>query len=94
MLSSFGDNRPVPDGFDGSPDYLDAVLGQWDEWFSPHDGLRMAEGLLRLLESTQDEGDGGTRVDNRSAVIAELTELAACLREAVNCGSKFRLVLG
>lgn len=84
-IGSFGDNRPVPEDFDGEPEELDELLGPWEEWFSAAEGLRTAAGLLTALrdEAEQDE-----------ELVEELQCLADCLRTAVDRGAEFRLEVG
>jgi hypothetical protein len=90
-FSSFGDNRPVPDRFNGDPDELSEALGPWNEWFLVGDGLRVVEGLLAAIGS----GAAGFRSSQDSAEVAtQLRELAACLSMAMLCGARFRLEMG
>lgn len=80
-FTSFGDNRPVPEDFDGDPDELEDLLGEWDEWFSPADGLHTLDALIAALASDPDADD----------LLYEVNELARCLRVAAAAGAQFRL---
>ncbi len=84
-ISSFGDNRDIPVGFDGTPDDLDEALGPWNDWFPTAEGLRTVEGLIAALRSDP-EG-----IEMPGEVIDELAELARALREAEKHGARFRL---
>jgi hypothetical protein len=87
-LSSFGDRREVPDGFDGGPDELEDVLGPWDEWFAISDGIQTVEGLIDLLRSNT---KAVRKVKNTEGVLTELEELLRCLRIAEKEKAEFRL---
>jgi hypothetical protein len=90
-LSAFGDNRPVPEGFDGDPDTLAEVLGPWDEWFPITEGIQTVEGLIRMLQSDRELA---RRVRLPEDVLAELEELRRCLRAAESKRTRFRLEMG
>lgn len=87
-ISSFGDNRPIPEGFDGDPDELDEILGPWDAWFPISEGLGCIEGLARILRAD------ASLVNASVDVIEELEGLASCLRKAGESASSFRLEVG
>jgi hypothetical protein len=90
-FSSFGDNRPIPAGFEGDPDELDDALGPFNEWFPAADGLRVVEGVSAAISS----GAAGVQsLRSRDQVVGELRDLAACLRPAAERGARFRLELG
>lgn len=80
-FTSFGDNRAVPPGFDGDPDELEELMGEWDEWFSATDGLRTVDALITALGSTAENRD----------LVEELSELRRCLNAAARAGVEFRL---
>ena len=90
-FSSFGDTRVVPVDFDGSPDDWADVMGTWDEWFSPVDGLRVVEAILNAFAESVDEAE---KLRGSTTVEAELIKLEACLSAAVESGSRFRLEIG
>ncbi len=88
LVSGFGDTRLVPEDFEGDPDELDDVMGPWTDWFSVSDGLKMTDALLGAL------GKPETNIElehDRSVVVAELEEVARCLRAAARAEVKWRL---
>ncbi|MCC9630112.1 hypothetical protein LOC68_17095 [Blastopirellula sp. JC732] len=89
-FSSFGDDRPIPEDFDGDEDDLDEALGPWDEWYSPAEGLKM---VIALIDAIAEEADFSEQLDFPDEVIAELTEMKRCLEAAVEQGVLFRLEL-
>lgn len=50
-FSGFGDNRAIPAEFDGSPEELEDMLGEWNEWSSIGEGLRTIEGILEEIRN-------------------------------------------
>lgn len=90
-FTSFGDNRGVPDDFDGDPDELDEVLGEWDEWFSIDDGLKTIDGLIQAIEN---DADMAARIEEPDYIRADLQELAKCLQIARTQCDQFRLEVG
>lgn len=89
LFTAFGDNREVPEDFNGDPDELDEVLGgDWDEWFSIDDGLRTIEGLIHAIEN---DADMAGRLENPDYIRADLQELAKRLRIAREENAEFRL---
>lgn len=89
-FSSFGDNREIPDDFDGPPSELDDILGEWDDWFEIENGLSTVDGLADAIEGND---EFRIRVPAPEAVVVELRDLSAQLREAGKQGAKFRLEL-
>lgn len=87
-FTAFGDNRDVPEDFDGDPDELDEILGEWDEWFSIDDGLRTIDGLIQAIEN---DADMAARIEDPDDICADLQELAKCLRIARDQNARFRL---
>lgn len=88
-LSSFGDNREIPEDFDGDPDELEELLGEWEEWFSIDDGLKTVDGLIHAIRNDRQIG---VRIAAPQSVIEGLESLAACLRVALEKnGVLFRL---
>lgn len=88
-LSSFADTRDVPDGFDGSREDLEELVGPWTDWFASADGARAVEALIPLLR----EDAEAHRFDDPAAVTDELESLLRSLRVAEAAGAKFRLEL-
>lgn len=84
-MSTFMDNREVPDDFDGAPEELDEAIGEWNEWFEPSAG---ADALEALAASVSDHQHG-------EALATELQDIARVLRIAAKkSGQRFRLELG
>ena len=86
-LSSFGDTRPVPDGFEGSPDDLREFRGPWDEWFPIDDAAQTVDGLIDALSSISIYRKKSEHVDE---LICELQELRRCFKVAGKHRAKFR----
>ena len=89
-LSAFGDNREVPDDFDGSPDELQDLLGPFDKWFDPAPAKTI---LLALADTIKQDRRAAKRLGNHEAVIDELLDLARALGIAAEKGAKFHLEL-
>ena len=87
LLTSFADDREPPPDFDGYPEDLAEALGPWRAWFSPTDGLRCVEGLLRALE----DPDVQTRFARTDGVLADLEYLEDVLAIAKKKNARFRL---
>ncbi len=90
-LSTFTDQREVPDDFDGDPEDLDDVLGPRDDWHSIDSGLATVAALLKHLRSRP-----GPSIPEPALVTADLEALEACLRAAFarNPAALFRLEAG
>ena len=86
-VSSFGDNRDVPDDFEGGPEELDDAMGPWDEWFAIEDGV----GSFSVLAGALEKPSFAERFDDPSGVGAELREMVRCLELARDRGVRFRL---
>ena len=85
-LSDFMDNREAnvhADDFD-----FDEFQAQWDEWFSPADGLAAVQGLLDAIRS---DPHAHKHVKDLETVQHDLEELARCLHKALEQGAQFRL---
>jgi hypothetical protein len=87
-FSAFADNRPVPDNFDGDPDDLAEVLGEWTEWFDPAEGRAAVRALADHIKANP---KAAKRLDGPAGVIAELGELARVLGVAAEQRVRFRL---
>jgi hypothetical protein len=87
LMSSFGDNRPVPEGFDGDPEELEEIQGPWAEWFSASEGLAMASGLRSALQEDKTILGG---LSDAESVLSELAALEVVLQAAVKAGAQFR----
>ena len=87
-FTQFADMRDVPDDFDGSPEELEELLGEWTDWFSP-DALREScDAILPLIQSRHQLAKSLT---DRAAIVSELQELARVLALAEAAEARFRL---
>ncbi|MFI4874136.1 MAG: hypothetical protein ACIALR_02300 [Blastopirellula sp. JB062] len=89
-FSAFGDDRPIPEDFDGDEEDLEEALGPWDEWYAPDEGLKT---MIALIEAIEEEPDFAAQFDQPKAVLAELREMRRCLELAAARGAQFRLEL-
>jgi hypothetical protein len=87
-FTSFGDNREVPDDFEGPPEELEAVLGPCNEWFDPTDGRTAIQALANHIKTNK---RAAKKLDEPAGVIEELEELARILAVAENEAVRFRL---
>ena len=87
-LSSFTDNREVPEDFHGTTSELDAILGEWAEWFEIEDGLAVVGDLIHALES---DPANRSLLPEPARTKHELRELERCLERAENHTRLFRL---
>jgi hypothetical protein len=91
-LSSFTDNRQPAEPFSLDPDCdldrLEALMGEWDEWFTPESALPTVELLAERVGSGR-----FTDLNPRDAqsLAADLREIENALRLAITAGSRFRL---
>jgi hypothetical protein len=87
-FTAFADNRPVPDDFEGDPDDLAALLGEWAEWFDPTEGQVAMQALADHIKASP---KAAKRLDGPTAVVSELKEMARVLGEAAKQRVRFRL---
>jgi hypothetical protein len=87
-FTAFADNRPVPEDFDGDPDELDEVMGEWTEWFEAADGHAAMQALADHIRAN---AKAAKRLDEPDGVVEELTEMARVLGVAAKQGVRFRL---
>jgi hypothetical protein len=87
-FTEFADNRPIPDNFDGDPDELNAVMGEWTEWFDPAEGRSAMQALADHIKASP---KAAKQLDGPAEVAAELDEMARVLGVAVAQGMRFRL---
>src|SRR5206468_1733948 len=56
-FTAFGDTRPVPEGYDGSPDDLDELLdelyGECDDWYDPAVGISAFRALVECIRANR-----------------------------------------
>ena len=90
-FTSFADTREVPEDFDGDPEELEELLGEWTEWYSVADGLAVVRGLGAAISSNE---SASAKFERPSDVLDELEELEAALAHASETGSTFRFELG
>jgi len=90
-FSVFGDNREIPDDFEGELDELDDALGEWDEWFSIDDGLRTIDGIVEAVKSDPDKA---AVFQEPHHIVSDLESLSRSLRIAKEHGAQFRLEAG
>ncbi len=87
-LTRFTDMREVPEDFDGTPEELDAVLGEWSEWFDAEWGSEAASALMDLM---QQKPAVRKLLEEPVNVEAELRELVRVLKLGTELGAEFRL---
>ena len=90
-FSAFGDNRDIPEDFDGDLSELEELLGEWNDWFSIDDGLKTIEGLVAVIE---DHPETAKRLREPKYIVDDLKSLVECLRIAQAKGVKFRFEVG
>ncbi len=86
--TAFADNRPIPDDFDGDPDELAEVLGEWTEWFDPAVGQAAMQALADHIKASP---KAAKRLDGSAGVVEELEEMARVLGVATTQRVRFRL---
>jgi hypothetical protein len=89
-FTAFADNRPIPDGFDGDPDELTEVMGEWTEWFDPAVGRAAMQALADYIMANP---KAAKQMDAPGEVVAELEEMTRVLGVAAEQGSRFRLAM-
>ena len=89
-FSSFGDDRGVPDDFNGDPDDLDELLGEFDEWYEPMEAIEVFTQLAsEILKSDPTE----SHLQYPDATAEDLLAIVRCLNAAEETGALFRLEL-
>lgn len=84
-FTAFADNRPIPDDFDGDPDELAEIMGEWTEWFDPAEGKIAMHALADHIKASP------KAAKRLGGVVAELEEMARVLAVAESEGVRFRL---
>jgi hypothetical protein len=87
-FTAFADNRPIPEDFDGDPDELAVVMGEWTQWFDAAEGQAAMQALADHVKASP---RAAKRLDEPTGVVAELEEMARVLGVAVAQGVQFRL---
>ncbi len=90
-FTSFADNRPIPDDFDGDPEDLADLLGEWDEWFDSAEGYKALQALANHIKT---DSRAANRLQDADSVVAELEDIATSLAQAATQGVRFRLEMG
>jgi hypothetical protein len=90
LITAFADNRPIPDGFDGHPEELAEVMGDWDEWFDPAEGRAAMQALADHIKTSP---HAAAQLDDPTDVTQELEEMARVLAAASAQGIRFRLAM-
>ncbi|MCY2967846.1 MAG: hypothetical protein NT069_30160 [Planctomycetota bacterium] len=86
-LSSFADNREVPEDFDGDPEELAERLGPFDEWFPCEEGLECVSSLLAQIEGN---AEYAAEFEMADEIATELRELKRVLKLAAARQGRFR----
>ncbi|OWK38069.1 hypothetical protein [Fimbriiglobus ruber] len=87
-FTAFADNRTVPEDFEGDPEDLADVMGEWTEWFDPAEGQAVMQAIAGHIKANPTAAE---QLDDPDEVVAELEELARVLAAAAVEGARFRL---
>jgi hypothetical protein len=87
-FTAFADSREIPEDFDGDPDDLAELMGDWTEWFDPGEGRAAIQELTDHIKTSP---NASKRLDEAGGVVEELEELARVLAVAETEGVRFRL---
>ena len=47
-FTMFADNRSIPNDFQGDPEELEDILGEWNEWFDSSEGCAVMRALANI----------------------------------------------
>lgn len=83
-LSAFG--RQIPDDYDGNPNDIEKILGPWEEWFAPEDGIMVVTALMTALTYGEDPV-----YDDDDCLLHVLRGLRSDFEIIKEQGAKFRL---
>ncbi len=50
-FTAFADSRQIPDDFDGGPDELAELMGEWSEWFDASQGQAAMQALAERIQT-------------------------------------------
>lgn len=89
-ILEYGDNRPLPEDFEGDADEVAEVLGPREDWYDCTTGKKTCEALASLIESDPAAAEA---LEDPEGVAAELRDIARALAVAASKGAKFRLEL-
>ena len=87
-FTCFGNNRPIPDDFDGDPAELAVVMGESDEWFDPAEGRAAIHALATYIKGNRKIA---RKITGAKTVILELEDLVRVLVAAEAEDVQFRL---
>jgi hypothetical protein len=87
-FTAFADTREIPDDFDGDPDELAEIMGEWTEWFDPADGRVAIQALADYIKTNP---KATKKLDGAASTVEELEELVRVLVVAETEGVRFRL---
>lgn len=90
-ITAFADNRPIPDDFDGDPDELSEVMGEWTEWFNPAEGQAVIQALADYIRLNS---KAAKRFEEPTEVLKEMEEMVRVLGVAAEQSLQFRLEMG
>lgn len=86
-FSRYLDNRPVPDGFDGTKWELAEQLGPREDWYDSAAGAQHLVEVAKAVAATPE-------LVHADAIAHELRDLASQMLEAASHGARFRLEVG
>ncbi|MFC2172194.1 hypothetical protein ACFLU6_06130 [Acidobacteriota bacterium] len=94
-LSGFGDNRQVPEDFDGDIDDLEEMMGEYDEWHSISDCISTIDGLIQHIRSNKSDVETEIKInysliESSDFIIDDLEELHRCMVAAKSQTDSFR----
>ena len=89
-FSSFGDDREVPEDFDGDPQELDEILGEFDEWYEPKEAIEV---FTRLATEIKGPRSSEINLQYPETIVEDLLAIVRCLNAAEEVGAQFRLEL-
>ena len=84
-FSKYLDNREVPDGFSGSPDELNAILGERTDWYDSKSAFKHFQSIIQAIKQSNNYSD------EYGDLLTELVSLKEILSSSLSHSSKFRL---
>jgi hypothetical protein len=87
-FTAFADKRSIPEDFNGDPDELEEIMGEWTEWFEPAEGRAAMQALADHIRTNPKVL---RKVDEAAWVVEELEEMVRVLAVAETEGVRFRL---
>ena len=87
-IMTFADNREVPIGFEGDPDELAEIMGEWNDWFDSGVG----RSAIRLfVDHIKNNPEAAQQINDLEWIVEELEELEMVLEVAEKKNIQFRL---